>query len=85
VTILRCNSPMKMARNITKQVKKGETMRVKKRTFSKAKFMHFTSYLNRAEVSRGLGMNRMYITDIRHGKTKYTKEIGWKLRRFLGV
>jgi ribosome-binding protein aMBF1 (putative translation factor) len=52
---------------------------------TRLKFMILTNYLNRAEVSRGLGMNRMYITDIRHGKTTYTKKIGKKLLKLLNI
>jgi hypothetical protein len=55
------------------------------KSISRFKFMRLTEYLNRAEVSRGLGMNRMYITDIRHGKTKYTKSIGRNIIRLLDI
>ena len=60
-------------------------MRGRKRTLTKKRFLFLTDYLNGSKVSRGLGFNRMYITDIRHGKMKYTREIGYKLRKLLEI
>jgi len=60
-------------------------MRGKKRTMSLRRFMFITEYLNCAAVSLALKKNRMYLTDIRHGKMYYSPEVGYKLRKLLKI
>ena len=60
-------------------------MQGRKRRMTKKRFLFLTFYLNCSKVSREMGQNRMYLTDIRHGKMKYTKEIGYRLRKLLEI
>ena len=60
-------------------------MRGKKKTMSLRRFMFITKFLNRAAVSRALGKNRMYLTDIRLGRMYYSPEVGHQLRKLLKI
>jgi hypothetical protein len=56
-----------------------------RKPMSYTKFCSMSRYMNLSAVSRAMGKNRLYLVDVGRGRIKYTKQIGMRINRILGI